>query len=55
MRSPHPSISTRTRDFTPRELTLLPAAEPPPRAPVPESRAADHIKEALRRWLEEEM
>lgn len=56
MKKPLPSISTRTDAFTPRELSLAPSPVPPPPA-VPEPRAdrADHIKEALRRWLEEEL
>jgi hypothetical protein len=57
MRNLLPSISTRTEAFTPRELSLSPTPEPPRPEPLPEPRAdrADHIKEALRRWLEEEL
>jgi hypothetical protein len=55
MRKPQPSLSTRTQEFTPRELPL---PDPPDRAALPpagERRPADRIKEALLRWLEEEM
>jgi hypothetical protein len=55
MRKTVPSLSTRTEEFAPRELPLeLPK---PPQRPVafPENRAADRIKDALLRWLEEEM
>lgn len=56
MRKTLPSISTRTQEFTPRELPLSPASpEPPRRTPAPRSAASDRIKEALLRWLEEEM
>ena len=56
MRKPLPSLSTRTEAFVPRELPLreLPAP-PPPAAALPERRPADRIKDALLRWLEEEM
>ena len=55
MRSkPQPSLSTRTEEFSPRELPL-PAPSAPPTAAVPDRRPADRIKEALLRWLEEEM
>jgi hypothetical protein len=54
MRKPLPSLSTRTEEFAPRELPLpAPAAPPPPS--LAERRPADRIKEALLRWLEEEM
>ncbi len=54
MRKPQPSLSTRTEEFTPRELPLPAPATPPPRV-VPDRRPADRIKEALLRWLEEEL
>ncbi len=55
MRKPHPSLSTRTEEFSPRELPLpAPSAPPPTRVPVRRA-AADKIKDALLRWLEEEM
>lgn len=54
MRKPSPSLSTRTEQFTPRELPLPTPPAPLPAA-VPERRPADRIKEALLRWLEEEM
>ena len=55
MRKTQPSLSTRTEEFAPRELPL-PAPTPPPTATVVEERRpADRIKDALLRWLEEEM
>ena len=55
MRKPHPSHSTRTEEFSPRELPLpAPSAPPPIRVPVRRP-AAEKIKEALLRWLEEEL
>jgi len=55
MRKTLPSLSTRTEEFAPRELPL-PAPTPPPTAAVAEERRpADRIKDALLRWLEEEM
>jgi hypothetical protein len=54
MRKTLPSLSTRTEEFSPRELPL-PAPSAPPPALVREQRPADRIKEALLRWLEEEM
>ncbi|HET8540434.1 MAG TPA: hypothetical protein VFL83_11235 [Anaeromyxobacter sp.] len=56
MRKPSVSVSTRTREFTPRELPLLHPPKPPPaRAELPERPPADRIKDALLRWLEEEL
>jgi hypothetical protein len=54
MRKPQPSLSTRTEEFSPRELPL-PAPSKPPAATVPDWRPTDKIKEALLRWLEEEL
>ncbi len=54
MRKPLPSISTRTQEFTPRELPLAKPSEPPAPA-IAERRPADRIKDALLRWLEEEL
>ncbi len=54
MRKPQPSLSTRTEEFSPRELPLPVPVAPPPSA-VPDRRPADRIKEALLRWLEEEL
>ncbi len=54
MRKPQPSLSTRTEEFAPRELTL-PAPAAPPAVPVFDRRPTDKIKEALLRWLEEEL
>jgi hypothetical protein len=55
MRRPSPSLSTRTEEFTPRELVIPERPEPPPALHVREQRPADRIKEALMRWLEEEL
>mgnify|MGYP003508739688 CR=1 FL=1 len=55
MRKPLPSVSTRTREFTPRELPLLKPSEPPARAELHERPPAERIKDALLRWLEEEL
>jgi hypothetical protein len=55
MPQPLPSLSTRTEEFTPRELPLRAPSAPPPEVHLPERRPADRIKEALMRWLEEEL
>jgi len=55
MRKPLPSLSTRTLEFTPRELPLDEPAEPSPSAALAERRPAERIKDALLRWLEEEL
>lgn len=57
MRKLHPSLSTRTLEFTPRELPLAPPTEVPPQPPprAQERAPADRIKDALLRWLDEEM
>jgi len=54
-RSPFPSVSTRTGEFTPRELPLLVRLDVPPAAAPSVNPASDRIREALRRWFEEEM
>ena len=57
MRKPSLSVTTRTGEFTPRELPLLHPPKPasPPRAELPERPPAERIKDALLRWLEEEL
>ncbi len=55
MRKPSPSVSMRTQEFTPLELPLLRPSPPPPMAHPPERPPADRIKDALQRWLEEEL
>jgi hypothetical protein len=55
MRKPLPSPPTRTLELAPRPLLLDRLAEPPPGAALPERRPADRIKDALLRWLEEEL
>lgn len=54
MRKPMGSVTTRAEDLAPRELPLSPPDRPLP-VVLPERRPADRIKEALLRWLEEEM
>jgi hypothetical protein len=55
MRKPQPSLSTRTEECARQELPLPAPTLPPPAAPLPDLRPADKIKEALLRWLEEEL
>jgi len=55
MRNPLPAITTRTEDRAERELPLRPVRESPRPTAIPERRPADRIKDALLRWLEEEM
>ncbi len=55
MRKPLPSLSTRTQELKPRELPLDIPSDPPRPAPPRERPAADRIKSALLRWLEEEL
>jgi hypothetical protein len=55
MRKPLPSLSTRTEEFVPRELPLPAPSAPPPKLILPERRPAERIKDALLRWLEEEL
>ncbi len=55
MEKPRPSVSTRTEEFTPRELPL--AEVVPPDRPLPRTvnRTSERIRDALRRWFEEEL
>ncbi len=55
MRKPLPSLSTRTREFTPQELPLSDLSDPPRPALRPERPPASPIKDAIIRWLEEEL
>jgi hypothetical protein len=55
MRKTVPSLSTRTEEFAPRELPLETPSAPEHLVPRPENRTADRIKDALLRWLEEEL
>ena len=50
-----PSVSTRTADFKPRELPLADAHEAQTAPPTPKSGAAEKIREALRRWFDQEL
>jgi hypothetical protein len=56
MRKPHSSTAALVLDHAERRDLPLRAPENPPRPlAVPPPRAADRIKDALLRWLEEEM
>ena len=55
MRKPLPSVSTRTDEFAPNDLPLRQPTDPPRRTFLPERRPADRIKDALLRWLEEDL
>ncbi len=50
-----PSLSTRTADFKPRELPLSDSQESYRAPAVPKSGTAQKIREALRRWFEQEL
>lgn len=55
MPKPLASLSTRTEEFTPRDLPLR-QPQDPPRRPFPLERPpAGRIKDAIIRWLEEEL
>jgi hypothetical protein len=54
MRKPQRTLATRSEEVWPPELPL-PAPAVPPLAPLPARRPSDRIKEALLRWLEEEL
>ncbi len=55
MEKPRPSVSTRTETFTPRELPLGEPVAPLPPSPITVNRRSERIREALRRWFEEEL
>ncbi len=55
MRKPRPSVTTRTEEYAPRAELPLPAPAAPPPVPAFDRRPSDKIKEALLRWLEEEL
>lgn len=55
MRRPLPSISTRTAEGARTEPPAPPLAEEPRPEDRAHRRPADRIKDALLRWLEEEM
>jgi hypothetical protein len=55
MRKHRTSVATRLYDEDFRELPLRPTPEPTRPAPVTVPRTSDRIKDALRRWLEQEM
>jgi len=54
MHKPQSLVTTRTEDPSRRELPLT-APPTPPLPALPERRPSDRIREALLRWLEEEM
>ncbi len=49
------SVSTRTAEFTPRELPLQDHPELPRPTPQILNPSSRRIREALRRWFEEEL
>ncbi len=53
------AVATASKLETPRQALDLGVTSEQPKdpepAPLPRPRAADHIREALQRWLEEEM
>ncbi len=55
MREPHGAVVTRILEQEFRDLPLRPAPEPARPARPPPRRPSDRIREALRRWLEEEL
>jgi hypothetical protein len=55
MRQPRPSLFTKSQEFTPPELPLQQPPDRPIPTPCREPHAAERIKDALMRWLEEEM
>jgi hypothetical protein len=53
---PLPSVSTRTSHFAPRELEFVVGEEDRPRpAPAPRRETGERIRDALKRWFEEEL
>jgi hypothetical protein len=50
-----PSASTRTKEFTPRELPLAEVAPPSPPLPNATARRSERIRDLLRRWFDEEL
>ncbi|HYS82058.1 MAG TPA: hypothetical protein VEM76_15210 [Anaeromyxobacteraceae bacterium] len=57
-KSERPSVSTRTAEFTPRELPLLehqPQPHQPGPVPFTVNPTSRRIREALRRWFDEEL
>jgi len=55
MEKPRPSVSTRTAEFDPRELPLSDPAELQKPVPRAVNLASRRIRDALRRWFEEEL
>ncbi len=56
MRKPAPTLATRVEELeTTRELPLKAPETPPLPLPLPRNSASVRIKEALLRWLEQEM
>lgn len=53
-RLPFPSVSAVAVALAPRERAP-PAPLDPPRRPAPEPAPLDHLREAIRRWLEEDL
>lgn len=55
MERSRPSVSTRTREFTPRELPLVEVADHPSPVHRAVNPRSERIRDALRRWFEEEL
>jgi hypothetical protein len=55
MEKPRPSVSTRTEEFTPCELPLAGAVPPSRPLPAATTRRSERIRDALRRWFDEEL
>ena len=50
-----PSVSTRTAEFTPRELPLTHQPRTPRPPQLPSRNPPSKIREALRRWFDQEL
>ncbi len=55
MRKPAPALTTRTEESDRGELPLTAPSAPPRSHLHPPNRAAERIREALLRWLDEEL
>jgi hypothetical protein len=53
MQTAFPSVSSRTPEFTPRELRLLVSREDPRPIVDPISPGPERLLDSVRRWLEE--
>jgi hypothetical protein len=55
MRQAHSAVVTRILEQEFRDLPLRPTPEPARPTPAPSRRTSDRIRDALLRWLEQEM